>query len=135
MSQSIPRSTGKAPVKSVAPSVDAEIKKPIKRKNSSPAVGLQHRPGIKKCAKEMSPDGSYRLSGKAESVLCGLTELIIEHGAIVANSLVKKINKVTVTIDDVIYAYEILLKGELKSLCVKEIRTVSAKLKANSIRK
>lgn len=121
-----PKSSGKAPVKSIAPT-SSQSKKGKKRKSSSAATGLQFRSAIKKCLRETSPDGAIKITEKTLCVLCGIANSLIEDTILTATELAKKIDKETIGVEDIIAAFELMLMGELRNLCVREIKTTIAK--------
>lgn len=121
-----PKSSGKAPVKSIAPT-SSQPKKLKKRKSSTAATGLQFRSAIKKCLKETTPDGSIKITEKTLCVLCGIANSLIEDTVTCASDLAKKIEKETIGAEDVIASFELMLSGELRNLCVREIKSTMAK--------
>lgn len=129
-----PKSAGKAPVKSIAPT-DSQGKKMKKRKTSSAATGLQFRSAIKKCLKETSPDGSIKVTEKTLCVLCGIANSLIEDVIQCATELAKKVDKETIGVEDLITSFELMLTGELRNLCVREIKSTIAKSQTKVPRK
>lgn len=125
-SQAPPKSSGKAPVKSITPT-NSQSKKLKKRKSSSAATGLQFRSAIKKCLRETSPDGSIKITEKTLCVLCGIANSLIEDTILTATDLAKKVEKETIGVEDIIASYELMLTGELRNLCVREVKTTIAK--------
>lgn len=121
-----PKSSGKAPVKSIAPT-SSQTKKLKKRKSSSAASGLQFRSAIKKCLRETSPDSSIKITEKTLCVLCGIANSLIEDTILTATELAKKVDKETIGVEDIIASYELMLSGELRNLCVREIKSTIAK--------
>lgn len=121
----IPKS-GKAPLKSIVPTA-SQNKKQKKRKSSTAATGLQFRSAIKKCLKETTPDGSIKITEKTLCVLCGIASSLIEDTIVCASDLAKKIDKETIGAEDVIASFELMLSGELRNLCVREIKSTMAK--------
>lgn len=121
-----PKSSGKAPVKSIAPT-SSQPKKLKKRKSSTAATGLQFRSAIKKCLKETTPDGIIKITEKTLCVLCGIANSLIEDTVNCASDLAKKIEKETIGAEDVIASFELMLSGELRNLCVREIKSTMAK--------
>jgi len=126
MSSLPPKNTGKAPIKSV-PLTNSQSKKMRKRRRSSASTGLQYRSAIKKCLKEISPDGSFRITEKTLYILCGIANSLIEDTVLCSAELAKKIEKETIGAEDIIAAFELMLTGELRNLCVREIKTTIAK--------
>lgn len=124
-----PKSAGKAPVKSI-PATESQSKKLKKRKPSSAATGLQFRSAIKKCLKETSPDSSIKITEKTLCVLCGIANSLLEETITTAAELSKKVDKETIGVEDIIASFELRLTGELRNLCVREIKTVIAKSSA-----
>lgn len=129
-----PKSAGKAPVKSVAPT-ESQSKRGSKRRRATAATGLQFRSAIKKCLKEISPDGSVKITEKTLSVLCGIANSLIEDIINCASELTKKVDKETIGVDDLTTSFELLLTGELKNTCVKEIKSTVAKAQTRKIDK
>ncbi|KAI5148738.1 histone H2B [Enteropsectra breve] len=129
-----PKSTGKAPVKSV-PMTESQSKKLKKRKSSSAATGLQFRSAIKKCLKETSPDGSVKITEKTLCVLCGISNSLIEDVIMTATELAKKVDKETIGVDDITTAFELMLSGELRNLCIREIKSTVSKSQTKAARK
>lgn len=127
MSTAVPqKGSGKAPIKSIAPT-NSQQKKLKKRKRSSAATGLQFRSAIKKCLKEISPDASVKITEKTLCILCGIADALIEDIINCAAELAKKVDKETIGIEDIIAALELLLTGELRILCVREVKSSVAK--------
>lgn len=129
-----PKSAGKAPVKSIAPT-ESQGKRTTKRRKSTAATGLQFRSAIKKCLKETSPDGSIKITEKTLCVLCGIANSLIEDVITCANDLTKKVDKETIGVDDLTTAFELMLSGELRNLCVREIKATISKAQAKAARK
>lgn len=129
-----PKSAGKAPVKSIAPT-ESQSKRALKRKRSTAATGLQFRSAIKKCLKETSPDGNIKITEKTLCVLCGIANSLIEDVILCASELTKKVDKETVGVDDLTTAFELMLSGELRNLCVREIKSTIAKAQTKVSRK
>ena len=125
---------GKAPVKSIAPT-DSQSKRISKRRKSSAATGLQFRSAIKKCLKETSPDGTIKITEKTLCVLCGIASSLIEDVVLCANDLTKKVDKETIGVDDLTTAFELMLSGELRNLCVREIKSTISKSQSKVSRK
>ncbi|KAI5168713.1 histone H2B [Pancytospora epiphaga] len=123
-----PKSAGKAPVKSIAPT-ESQNKKTTKRKRSTAAVGLQFRSAIKKVLREVSPDGSIKITEKTLSVLCGISNSLVEDIVVCAADLAKKVDKETIGVDDLSTAFELMTSGELRGLCLREIKDATAKPK------
>uniref|UniRef100_A0A1B6K515 Core Histone H2A/H2B/H3 domain-containing protein n=1 Tax=Homalodisca liturata TaxID=320908 RepID=A0A1B6K515_9HEMI len=123
-----PKSAGKAPVKSIAPT-ESQSKKGSKRKRSTAAVGLQFRSAIKKVLREVSPDGSIKITEKTLSVLCGISNALIEDIVVCAADLAKKVDKETIGVDDLSTAFELMTSGELRGLCLREIKDATTKPK------
>lgn len=121
-----PKSSGKAPVKSIAPT-SSQGKRTRRRRSASAASGLVFRSAVKKCLKETSPDGSIKITEKTLCVLCGIAESLIEDMVMDATRLAKRMGRGTICADDVVSACELELTGELKSLCVREVKTTVAK--------
>lgn len=129
-----PKSAGKAPVKSIAPT-DSQSKRLKKRRRSTAATGLQFRSAIKKCLRETSPDGSIKITEKTLCVLCGIANSLIEDVVLCSSDLTKKVDKETVGVDDLTTAFELMLSGELRNLCVREIKSTIAKAQTKVSRK
>jgi hypothetical protein len=121
-----PKSSGKAPVKSIA-ATSSQPKKHKKRKSSTAATGHQFRSAIKKCLKETTPDASIKITEKTLCILCGIANSLIEDTVGCASELSKKIDKETIGAEDVIASFELMLSGELRNLCVREIKSTMAK--------
>jgi len=134
MSNVPPKSSGKAPVKSIPPT-SSQGKRTKRRRSSSAATGLQFRSAIKKCLKETSPDGSIKITEKTLCVLCGVASSLIEDAVLGAADLAKKVGKETIGAEDVVAAYELMLVGELRNLCVREIKTTIAKSQTKALSK
>lgn len=134
MSAEVPKSAGKAPVKSIAPT-DSQSKRMKKRKTSCAATGLQFRSAIKKCLKETSPDGSIKITEKTLCVLCGIANSLIEDVVQCSTELAKKVDKETIGVEDLITSFELMLTGELRNLCVREIKSTVAKSQTKVARK
>merc|ERR1712137_1089334 len=126
MSSNPPRNTGKAPIKSV-PLTGSQSKKMKKRRRSSACTGLQYRSAIKKCLKEISPDSTFKITEKTLCILCGIANSLIEDTVICSAELAKKVDKETIGAEDIIAAFELMLTGELRNLCVREIKATLAK--------
>lgn len=127
MSTAVPqKGSGKAPIKSIAPT-SSQQKKLKKRKRSSAATGLQFRSAVKKCLKEISPDASVKITEKTLCVLCGIANALIEDTIMCATDLSKKVDKETIGVEDVVASLELMLTGELRSLCVREVKSAIAK--------
>jgi len=129
-----PKSTGKAPVKAV-PLTESQSKKLKKRRSSSAATGLQFRSAIKKCLKDSSPDGSIKITEKTLCILCGIANSLIEDVINCASDLSKKVDKETIGVDDLTTAFELMLSGELRNLCIREIKATVSKAQAKVARK
>ncbi|EQB61309.1 histone h2b [Vairimorpha apis BRL 01] len=129
MNKAPKQSSGKAPIN--ASQADTQkLKK--KKKNSNLSSGMQFRSAIKRIAKDLSTDHSIFLTSQAIAVLCAIAYDIVCTVGETASEFSKKVNKQTVGADEVIAAFEILLKGELKKIALKEIHTTLAKQVAKS---
>lgn len=114
---------GKAPAKSIPPT-DSQSKKQRKRRGSTSVAGSQFRSAIKKCLKETSPDGSIKITEKTLCILCQIAHTLISDVTHSASELAKMNSKETIGVDDMVAAFELMLSGELRQLCIREIRTV-----------
>ncbi|KAI4292558.1 histone H2B [Pancytospora philotis] len=129
-----PKTAGKAPAKSIPPT-DSQSKRNRQRKRSTAATGLQFRSAIKKCLKETSPDGAIKITEKTLCVLCGIANSLIEDVIVNTAELAKKVDKETLGVDDLTTAFELMLDGELRNLCIREIKSTVAKAQSKSSRK
>jgi histone H3/H4 len=116
---------GKAPAKSIAPSGSQKLMK--KKKKHSDISGMQYRSAVKKCLRESSPDGSIKLTDKTSTVLCGLANAFLEDLARQCADLAGKVHKETIGGDEIIYALELMLPGELAVHCIREVKNSIAK--------
>lgn len=130
MSSQIPKSAGKAPVKSI--SSTKSMTKKIKRKAIDPSTGLMFKSAIKKCLKESVPDGTVTITRNSLAVLCGIAQSILEDASVLSAELAQKVNKKTIGGEEVITAFELMLTGELKKLCVREIKNTLSKMNTKS---
>lgn len=121
-----PKSTGKAPIKSI-PATGSQAKKIKKRKVASAATGLQFRTTIKKLLKEGAPESSVKITEKTLRILCAIADSLMEDTIICASELAKKIDKETIGIEDIIASFELRLTGELRNLCVRELKALASK--------
>lgn len=120
------RNAGKTPMKSIDPT-DSQSKKQKKKRGSGAMVGGHFRSAVKKCLKETSPDGTIKLTEKTLAILCQIAHTLLtdvtEHAVVLA----KRANRETIGVEDMIAAFELTLTGELRMLCVREIRSVITK--------
>ncbi|ORD94221.1 H2B [Enterospora canceri] len=82
---------------------------------------------VKKCLKESVQDGSITVTRNTLAVLCGIANSLAEDAASTAALIAQKVNKKTIGGDEVIDAFNLILTGELKKLCVREIRNMMSK--------
>lgn len=134
-SMSTPKSTGKAPIKSV-PSTDSQTKKQsIKKKVNSVTLSSQYRTSVKKLMKQISQDGSIKLTDKglhiiveiAYSLTCDLAELVC--------SLCNKVQRGTIIGDDIITAATLSYPGEIRTNSVKDMMAAISKNQNKAARK
>lgn len=119
------QATGKAPVKSsMSQSMD---KKKAKKKSSTMGTGMMFRSAIKRIARDVSPDNNIMLTNNSIQVLCAIAFDFVDTVADLAGEMSRKVGKQTVGADDVIGAFEIILKGELRKLALREVHTSLAK--------
>lgn len=126
MSSQVPKSAGKAPVKSISSVKGKRLTH--KRKAVDPSSGMFFKSAIKKCLKETVPDGSVTITRNSLAVLCGIALSILEDVAGISAELAQKVNKKTIGGEEVISAFELILTGELKKLCVREIKNTLSKV-------
>lgn len=123
------QNTGKAPINTQ--SGDAEkLKK--KKKMSNLCSGMQFKSAIKRIAKDINPDHSVFLTSQAIAILCAIAYDLVSSCGEVASEFSKKVSKQTVGADEIVAAFEILLKGELKKLALREVHTCLSKPNAPS---
>lgn len=123
-SQQVPKPAGKVPLKSIQSMKHA---KKTRKKAVDPSSGLVFKSAIKKCLKESVPDSSVTITRNTLSVLCGISQAILEDVASLSAELAQKVNKKTIGYDEILVAFELILTGELKKLCLREIRNVVTK--------
>ncbi|KAL6122365.1 hypothetical protein NUSPORA_00606 [Nucleospora cyclopteri] len=119
------KNAGKAPVKSIS---TAPTTRKVKRKAVDPSTGLMFKSAIKKCLKESIPDGSITITRNSLSILCGIAMSILEDVATLSSELAQKVNKKTIGGEEITTAFELMLTGELKKLCVREIKNTLSKM-------
>lgn len=122
----IPKGTGKAPSKSI-PNTSSLPKKKKSKRAATAQVGTQFRSAIKKCLKEVSADSAVKITEKTLAVLCSTVDSFINE--IISDSaiLAKMLKKETIGPEDVVAAFELRLNGELRKLCVREMRAAVQK--------
>lgn len=125
MAKSAKQATGKAPGKSAAS--QTQDKKKLKKRSSTMGTGMMFRSAIKRIAREVSPDHNIMLTNNSIQVLCAIAFDFVDTVADLAGEMARKIGKQTVGSDDVIGAFEIILKGELRKLALREVHTCLAK--------
>ncbi|KAG5860462.1 histone H2B-like protein [Encephalitozoon hellem] len=119
---------GKAP----AVALDGADKKKAKKKSSSMCVGGMFKSAVKRISREVSPDNNIMLTSNSIQVLCGISFDFVDSVAELAGELARKVGKQTVGSDDIISAFEILLKGELRKLAIREVHNALSKSQAKS---
>lgn len=130
-----PKSTGKAPVKSIAPT-DSQSKKMRRRRNSGAATGLQFRSAIKKCLKKVVPDdANFKATEKATCVMCGISEALLCDILQCAAELAQKNYKETIVPEDVTAALQLLLTGDIRDNVIRDVRSYISKAMAKGSRK
>lgn len=125
MAKSARQATGKAPVKPSG--TQTQDKKKAKKRSSTMGTGMMFRSAVKRIAREVSPDNSIMLTNNSIQVLCAIAFDFVDTVADLAGEMSRKIGKQTVGSDDVIGAFEIVLKGELRKLALREVHTALAK--------
>ncbi|OQS54209.1 HTB1 [Ecytonucleospora hepatopenaei] len=124
MSSQVPKSSGKAPLKSISASKHA---KKTRKKAIDPTTGVIFKSAVKKCVKECVPDGSVTITRNALCILCGIAEAVLEDISRISCELANKVKKKTIGGEDVSSACELLMIGELRNLCVREVRNTVTK--------
>lgn len=128
MSKSPKHATGKSQGKSASSQLEATgEKKRAKKKTSTMGTGMMFRSAIKRIARGVSPDNNIMLTSNSIQVLCAIAYDFVETTAGLSGEMARKIGKQTVGSDDVIAAFEIILKGELRKLALREVHTTLAK--------
>lgn len=97
---------------------------PLKKKHKA-AKNLIFRSSTIRLAKKMSNE--IQVSKKAHDVFAGIAYRICEMAADKCNQLVEKVNKHTVSGEDVYFAFDLMLTGDLKQHCLKDINEIIAK--------
>ncbi|ADM11969.1 histone H2B [Encephalitozoon intestinalis ATCC 50506] len=128
MAKSARHVTGKAP----GTSLDGGDKKKSKKKSSSMCVGGMFKSAVKRISREVSPDNNIMLTSNSIQVLCGISFDFVDTVADLAGELARKVGKQTVGSDDIVSAFEILLKGELRKLAIREVHNALSKSQAKS---
>ncbi|KAM0671221.1 histone H2B-like protein [Ordospora colligata] len=121
MAKSAKQVTGKAPTD------DTQDKKKSKKKSSSMCMGMMFRSAIKRISREVSPDNNIMLTNNSIQVLCAIAYDFVDTVAELGGEMARKVGKQTVGSDDIISAFEIILKGELRKLAIREVHTALAK--------
>ncbi|KAH9410979.1 hypothetical protein HK407_09g13930 [Ordospora pajunii] len=121
MAKSARHITGKAPTD------DTQDKKKSKKKTSSMCMGMMFRSAIKRISREVSPDNNIMLTNNSIQVLCAIAYDFVDTVADLGGEMARKVGKQTVGSDDIISAFEIILKGELRKLAIREVHTALAK--------
>ena len=124
-SQATPKPAGKAPSKSIA---SIKATKKSRKKAIDPSTGLVFKSAIKKCLKESVPDGTITITRNSLAVLCGISQSILEDIATLSAELAQKVHKKTIGGEEITSAVELMLTGELKKLCVREIKNTLSKV-------
>ncbi|WUR02536.1 histone H2B [Vairimorpha necatrix] len=127
MNKAPKQNTGKAPINTK----QGEGDKKKKKKMSNLCSGMQFKSAIKRIAKDINPDNSVFLTSQAIAILCAIAYDIISSCGEVASEFSKKVSKQTVGADEIVAAFEILLKGELKKLALREVHTCLSKPSAS----
>lgn len=127
MSKAPKSNTGKAPVNTPLQGTDGSQGKKKKKKTSAITTGLQFKSAMKRIAREINPEHHVFLTSQAISIFCAITYDIIETAGEVAGEFASKVNKQTIGADEIIAAFEIMLKGELKKLALREIHSALSK--------
>ncbi|EOB12532.1 Histone H2B [Nosema bombycis CQ1] len=127
MSKAPRQSTGKAPINPATQGTEGSQGKKKRKKNSSITTGLQFKSAIKRIAKEINPEHHVFLTSQAISIFCAIAYDIVETAGEVAGEFASKVNKQTIGADEIMAAFEITLKGELKKLALREIHSTLSK--------
>lgn len=127
MAKSARHATGKAP--GISP-LDPSDKKKSKKKSASMGVGSMFKSTVKRIARDVNPDTNIMLTSNSIQVLCGISHDFVDMVAELSGEMARKVGKQTVGSDDIIYAFEILLKGELRKLAIREVQSALAKSQA-----
>ncbi|EEQ82477.1 hypothetical protein NCER_100811 [Vairimorpha ceranae BRL01] len=129
MNKAPKQNTGKAPISTTQV---GDLDKKKKKKMSNLCSGMQFKSAIKKIAKDINPDQTVFLTSQAIAILCAIAYDIVSTCGEVASEFSKKVSKQTVGADEIVAAFEILLKGELKKLALREVHTCLSKPSAPS---
>jgi histone H2B len=127
MATSARHTTGKAPIKGKASLSQSTDKKKSKKRSSTMGTGMMFRSAIKRIAREVSPDNTVMLTSNSIQVLCAIAYDFVDTVADISGEMARKVGKQTVGSDDVSSAFGIILKGELKSIAINEIKSILAK--------
>jgi histone H2B len=134
MAKSSGRHAGKLPTKAAVASQGSQTqdKKKLKKRSSMVGTGRMFRSAIKHITGEVNPDKTFSLAGESVRVLCAIAYDLVETVAGISGEMARKVGKQTVGSDDVSSAFGVILKGELKSIAINEIKSILAKSRVKS---